>query len=132
VAHRFDPAFLPLADALSLMLRPWLALGYASALILLAGSERAQALVARLAAAGRMAFSNYLGTSLVMTTIFYGYGLGLFGTFSRAQLYPLVLGQWLLILGWSRPWLARFRYGPFEWLWRSLARGRLQPMRRAL
>jgi uncharacterized protein len=35
---------------------------------------------------------------------------------------------WALILLWSKPWLARFRYGPFEWLWRSLARGKLQPI----
>jgi len=132
VAHGFDPAFLPLADALSLILRPFLALAYASILILMARAGLARKFTSRLAAAGRMAFSNYLGTSLIMTTIFYGYGLGLFGHFHRAQLYILVLGQWLLILGWSEPWLRHFRYGPFEWLWRSLARGRLVSSRKAI
>ena len=69
-------------------------------------------------------------SSIVATTIFNGYGLGLYGHLSRAQLYWVVLLIWLLILGWSLPWLARYRYGPFEWLWRSLARGEPQPMRR--
>lgn len=124
VAHQFDPAFLPLADVLSLLLRPFLALGYAAAVILAVRAGAARWLVARLAAGGRMAFSNYLGTSLVMTTLFYGYGAGLFGRLSRAELYPVVLVQWALMLGWSKPWLARFRYGPFEWAWRSLSRGR--------
>ena len=132
LAHHFDPAFLPLADAITLLLRPFLALAYASALILVVQAGAAQWLTSRLAAAGRMAFSNYLGTSVVMTTIFYGYGFGLFGTLSRAQLYLLVGGQWLVILAWSEPWLRHFRYGPFEWAWRSLARGHLVTFRQAI
>ena len=76
-----------------------------------------------------MAFSNYLGTSIVMTTIFYGYGLGLFGDVSRWPLYLICVGMWAVMLLWSKPWLDHFRYGPLEWLWRSLARGSLQPMR---
>jgi uncharacterized protein len=84
----------------------------------------------RFAAAGRVAFTNYLGTSLIMTAFFYGYGLGLFGTLSRAQLWVVVLPMWALMLAWSLPWLQRFHYGPLEWAWRSLARGSLQPMRR--
>lgn len=132
VAHQFDPAFLPLADALTLLLRPFLALSYASIVILLVRRGTATKLLSRFAAAGRMAFSNYLGTSLVMTTIFYGYGLGLFGKLHRAELYILVLGQWLLILGWSKAWLRHFHYGPFEYAWRSLSRGRLVSFRKAI
>lgn len=86
-------------------------------------------LIIRITAAGRMAFSNYLGTSLLMTAIFYGWGGGLFGSVSRAPLYLFVLGTWIIMLVWSKPWLDHFKYGPFEWLWRSLARGRMQPMR---
>jgi uncharacterized protein len=130
--NHFDPAFLPLADAAALMLRPFVALAYAALIIRAVQSGIAPWLTARFAAAGRMAFSNYLGTSLVMTTLFYGYGLGLFGQLHRAQLYWLVLGQWLLILGWSKPWLRHFRYGPFEWAWRSLSRGRPVSFRQAI
>jgi len=131
-SHHFNPAFLPLADVVTLLLRPFLALAYAAAIILAVQSGSARWLTARLTAAGRMAFSNYLGTSLIMTTIFYGYGFGLFGQLHRAQLYCLVLGQWLLILGWSPFWLRYFRYGPFEWAWRSLSRGRFVTFRQAI
>jgi uncharacterized protein len=102
--------------------------GYAALVVLLA--RHGGAVADRIAAAGRMAFSNYLGTSLVMTFIFYGWGLGLYGTFSRAELWPLIFAIWGLMLLWSKPWLERYRYGPLEWLWRTLSRGRLQPMRR--
>jgi uncharacterized protein len=84
----------------------------------------------RVVAAGRMAFSNYLGTSLVMTALFYGWGFGLYGIVSRAGLYLIVPVVWAVMLLWSPWWLARFRYGPLEWVWRSLARGRVQAMRR--
>ena len=94
----------------------------------LAGTD----LAARVAAVGRAAFTNYLGTSLVMTTLFYGYGLGLYGRVGRAEVYLFIFAVWGLMLLWSKPWLERFRYGPLEWLWRSLARGSPQPMRRAL
>lgn len=87
------------------------------------------ALTRRLAAVGRMALSNYLATSIVMTTVFYGYGLGLYGSVPRAALYLFVFAMWALLLAWSQPWLANYRFGPVEWLWRSLARGRIQPMR---
>ncbi len=109
--------------------RPLMILGWACLILLLA--KPGGALTVRIAAAGRMAFTNYLATSLICTTLFYGYGLGWFGWLSRAQLYLVVLAIWALMLLWSKPWLARFRYGPFEWLWRSLARWKLQPMRGA-
>lgn len=86
-------------------------------------------LIERVSAAGRMAFTNYIGTSIVMTSIFYGYGLGLFGSVSRSGLWLFVVAGCALMLIWSKPWLARYRYGPLEWLWRSLARRHWQPMR---
>ena len=108
-------------------LRPVMIAAFAALIIL--ATRGGGALVERVAAAGRAAFTNYLATSLVMTSLFYGYGAGLFGTMSRAQLWLVVVPMWALMLLWSRPWLERFRYGPFEWLWRSLARGAAQPMR---
>jgi uncharacterized protein len=67
-----------------------------------------------------------------MTTFFYGYGLGFYGTMGRAELWLVVVAMWVLMLLWSKPWLERYRYGPLEWLWRTLARGDVQPMRRPL
>ena len=131
-AH-FDPIVLLLTEPLHLvLLRPVLAVAQAALVVLFVTSGRARWLAERIAAAGRMAFSNYLGTSIVCTLIFYGYGLGLFGRLERWQLYPVVLGIWGLILLWSKPWLARFAYGPCEWLWRSIARARPQRMRRTV
>ena len=104
------------------------AAAYAAAIVLLA--RRGGALVARLAAVGRAAFSNYLGTSLVASGLFYGYGLGLYGRLNRLEAWLVAPLVWALMLLWSKPWLERWRYGPFEWLWRSLARGRPQPIRR--
>jgi uncharacterized protein len=82
-------------------------------------------LVLLLAAAGRMAFTNYIASSLIMTFVFYGFGLAQFGHWSRAQIYLFVPPVWALILLWSQPWLARFGQGPLEWLWRRLVQGRL-------
>lgn len=130
VSRDFD--LLTVATAtmpLAALLRVPMILGWACLILLLA--RPGGGLTERLAAAGRMAFTNYLTTSMVMTTLFYGYGLGWYGTLSRAALYPIVFAMWAAMLLWSPAWLARFRFGPFEWLWRSLARLELQPMRRA-
>jgi uncharacterized protein len=129
--HDFDPMVMPLAESASLLLRLPIALAFAALAILLAAAKPHAWLVTRLAAAGRMAFSNYLLSSLIATTLFYGYGGGLFGQLSRAEHYLVVAGIWALILLGSKPWLDRYRYGPLEWLWRTLARGERQPMRLA-
>jgi len=110
--------------------RLMLTIGYVALLILLINHFQGHAMIARVAAAGRAAFSNYLGTSIVMTTIFYGYGMSLFGEVSRSGLWLFIIAAWIVMLAWSKPWLMRFHYGPLEWLWRSLARGRTQAFRR--
>jgi len=107
-----------------------MSVGYAALVLTWVKTSDGSALVDRMAAAGRMAFTNYLMTSIIMTTIFYGYGLGLTGKLERAELFLVMLGMWALILLWSKPWLERFYYGPFEWLWRSLARLSVPKMRR--
>jgi uncharacterized protein len=114
--------------AVTVPIRPFMILAIAASIILL--TRKGGWLTQRIAAAGRAAFTNYLGTSILMTLLFYGYGLGLFGHLTRIQLWLPVVGAWVIMLLWSKPWLDRFNYGPFEWLWRSLARGRVQPMRR--
>lgn len=105
------------------------ALGYAALLVLGAPCLLATRAGRRIEAAGRMAFSNYLGTTVVMCAIFYGWGLGLFGQFGAAGQWLFVVLGWALMLGWSKPWLARYRQGPLEWLWRSLTEWQLLPNR---
>jgi uncharacterized protein len=107
-------------------------IGYAALGVLLARRFAASALGERLVACGRMAFSNYIGTSLVMTFIFHGWGLGLYASVGRFELLGFVVLGWALMLVWSKPWLARFRYGPLEWAWRSLTYARVAPFKRGL
>jgi uncharacterized protein len=110
--------------------RPLMLVAYAALIIL--ATRRGGRLVGRIAATGRSAFSNYLGTSILMTGLFYGWGLGWFGTVSRIELWLVVAAMWLVMLAWSKPWLDRFAYGPLEWLWRSLARWKIQPFRKCI
>jgi uncharacterized protein len=124
------PGIFTFSFAATVLPRPVMVAAIAASIILL--TRRGGRLTARIAAAGRAAFTNYLGTSILMTCLFYGWGAGLFGRFSRIELWLVVFAMWALMLAWSKPWLERFQYGPFEWLWRSLARGSLQPMRKRL
>jgi uncharacterized protein len=87
-------------------------------------------LARRLAAVGRMAFSNYILHSAVCTTIFYGHGFGLFGKVERVGQFGIVLAIWLLQLIISPIWLRYFLFGPLEWLWRSLTYLQWEPFRR--
>ena len=128
VASGYAPITLNLTEAIHLtFLRPPLSAAYAAIFILFMKAVRDGWLAERLVAAGRMAFSNYLGTSILCTLFFNGYGLGWYGYLERWQCYIVVLAVWAIILLWSKPWLDHFLYGPLEWVWRSLARGERQP-----
>jgi len=105
------------------------ALGHVGLLMLIVQSGALGWLTRRLAAVGRMALSNYLTHSIVCTTLFYGYGFGLFGQINRTGLAAIVLAIWVFQLMVSPIWLKYFRFGPAEWLWRSLTYWRIQPMR---
>lgn len=83
-----------------------------------------------LAAVGQMALTNYLGQTVICTTLFYGFGLGLFGAVPRWQQALIVLGVWGVQMVASTAWLRVFRFGPVEWLWRSVTYWKLQPLRR--
>jgi uncharacterized protein len=82
-----------------------------------------------LAAVGRMALTNYLSHSVICMFVFTGAGLGLFGALQRYELYYVVLAIWTFQLVTSPIWLRQFRFGPVEWVWRSLTYGQAQPMR---
>lgn len=129
-ATNFDPITLLLSEPLHLvLLRPGMTLAHAALIIHFAQLKPARRIVARLVAVGRTAFSNYLGTSIVCTFLFCGYGFGWFGQFDRWQLYLVVVGIWATMLVWSPWWLQRFALGPFEWLWRSLSEFRWRTIR---
>ena len=104
------------------------ALGHVGLIMLIVQSGALAWLTRRLAAVGRMALSNYLTHSIVCTTLFYGYGFGLFGQINRTGLAAIVLAIWIFQLWISPIWLKHFRFGPAEWLWRSLTYWKLQPM----
>ena len=108
-----------------------MALGLAALLVLWAPSAAKGWLGSRFAAAGRMAFSNYLGTSIIMMFVFHGWALGLFGYLGRVELFGVVVVTWIAMLAWSKAWLAQFRYGPLEWLWRCLTYGKAFELRRS-
>lgn len=78
---------------------------------------------------GQMALTNYLSQSLICMVLFTGAGLALYGHLERHDLYYVVAAIWLVQLIWSPLWLRRFRFGPVEWVWRSLTYWKLQPMR---
>ena len=104
-------------------------LGYFAAIVL---AMQLPAWAARLrwfAPAGRMALTNYLMQSLVCTLVFYGYGLGYFERLPRAWQPLFVLALFALQVAFSRWWLARYRFGPMEWLWRWMTYARRPPMR---
>lgn len=108
-----------------------LALAYTSGIALLSRSPRWKTRLAFLAPVGRMALTNYLAQSLLVTLIFNGYGLGLFGTISYAGGFLITIAVCALLVITSRWWFTRFRFGPVEWLWRAITYWTLPPMRRA-
>ena len=121
---------LLLAQPLLLLFGPLLTAGYIGVFAMLARGTARLRLLQPLAAAGRMALSNYLMQSIICTTVFYSYGLGLFGKFGAFAGLALTFGIWILQLIVSLLWLRAFRFGPMEWLWRTLTYGARQPMRR--
>lgn len=106
-----------------------LAVGWAALILWLFTRHRDSGLFRRIAAVGRLALSNYLGTSLIMGAIFYGWGLGLFGHVRYAMLPLFVIAAWAVMLLWSPLWQKRFALGPMEWLWRTLSRSQAQKIR---
>lgn len=106
-----------------------LALGHASLIMLVFRSKVVPWLMKSLAAVGQMAFTNYLVQSIICTLFFYGYGLGYYNKLSFHQLYYVVGAVWIFQLITSPIWLKYYRFGPFEWAWRSLTYWKKQPMR---
>jgi uncharacterized protein len=106
-----------------------MACAYSVALILLFQLPAWRARLLPVAAVGRTALSNYLLQSVICTSVFYSYGLGLYGRVGPAAGLALTVVIYAGQLAASVWWLRRFRFGPMEWLWRSLTYGRRQPLR---
>ena len=105
-------------------------IGYAAALILVVQRGAAVRLRRALAAVGQAAFTNYLLQSIITSVLFLGWGFGLAGRFDYAQQLLVVAAIWAFQLAVTPLWLARYRFGPAEWLWRSLTYWQIQPLGR--
>jgi uncharacterized protein len=105
-----------------------LACGYGATIVWATNGARAQKLLAWAAPIGRMAFTNYLMQSVIFGWVFYGYGLGLFGTLGVTAALAIGIGVYILQVIFSAYWLQHFLYGPVEWLWRSAMYGTRQPL----
>jgi uncharacterized protein len=97
-----------------------MALGYIGLVIWIYKKGIFKKLQNRLQATGRMAFTNYIGMSVICTLIFNGHGLGLFGTFDRLQQFLIVMGVWVIMLIISPKVLKKYQFGPLESMWRKL------------
>ena len=102
-------------------------LGWVGAVMLACKSAALAPITSRLAAVGRMAFSNYILHTVICTTLFYGHGFGLFGKVERVWQFAIVLVIWAFQLLLSPIWLRYFLFGPLEWLWRSLTYWQREP-----
>ncbi|MCB9182391.1 MAG: DUF418 domain-containing protein [Flavobacteriales bacterium] len=107
-----------------------LAIALASGFALLWMNERWKQRLLGLAPMGRMALTNYLMQTMIALALFTGVGLGWGTRVSAWQFEVLALAVFVVEVRWSRWWLARFQYGPFEYVWRSLTYGKVMPMRR--
>ena len=107
---------------------PALGLAFIAALTLLLQRNEWKSRLGPVGAVGRMALTNYLLQSVAFVLLFFGYGLGWFG--QTGAFYGLILATAIFALQivFSQWWLKRFRFGPAEWLWRTLTYGKLQPM----
>ncbi|NTX08367.1 DUF418 domain-containing protein [Myxococcus sp. CA040A] len=126
------PVWLPMVLApVRAMGEVGIAATYVSGITLLFQRATGQKILSVLAPVGRMALTNYLSQSVISILVFYGYGLGLVGKLTPSMSIVYCLGVFTVQIVWSHLWLARFRFGPMEWVWRSLTYGKLQPMRRS-
>ena len=105
-------------------------LGHISVFMVIIHTGAIRNLMERFAALGRMALTNYLMHSVILTTVFYGYGLGLYGTIPRMWQMGFVVAVVGFQLWFSPFWLHHYRFGPVEWVWRSLTYWNRQPLRR--
>jgi uncharacterized protein len=130
VDHQF--AILPfyLTDITHELGRVPTTIGHIGLIMLFIKSGMLPFLQRSLAAVGQMAFTNYIMHSVICNFIFLGYGFGMYGKLQRHEMYYIVFSIWIFQLIVSPIWLKYFRFGPLEWVWRSLTYWERQPMKR--
>lgn len=106
------------------------AIFYFSIIGLLMMSRTKSRLGKAFAAMGRMSLTSYLGFNIVLSLIFYGYGLGLYGSVGPAWQMPIVVGLYVAFIFFTSTWQKYFAYGPIEWLWRFGTYGRAPQFRK--
>lgn len=130
--HGFDAGALRMMERVDYDIgRLPMTLGHVGLIALLCRWRPLAAPLRGLAAVGRLSLTHYIGQTCIAITLFYGFGFGLYGSLERTQLLLVCLAVWSVLILFSLWWLRRFRHGPLEWLWRSLAQGAIQPNRLA-
>jgi uncharacterized protein len=109
-----------------------IAMAHLGVIMLLYKSGWMQWLTSRLAATGQMALTNYVTQSVVCSTLFCGYGFGLYAKLQRIELYGVVLAVWVVQMIISPIWLKYYLFGPLEWGWRALTYWKKPPFRRVV
>jgi uncharacterized protein len=105
-------------------------LGYIGLIMLMCQSNGFDNFKLIFSSVGKMAFTNYILMSLIGSFIFYGYGLGLYGQVDRTGQILIMFGIWIILMIISPLWLKYYRFGPLEWLWRSLTYWKIQPIKK--
>jgi uncharacterized protein len=108
----------------------FMVIGYMSLIVLAHQRGMISRLASWISPVGQMALTNYLMQSVICALIFYGYGLGLYGSVSRLELLPIIVGIWVFQIGFAGFWLSLFKQGPIEWIWRNLTYMRIQSIRK--
>ena len=129
INSNFDPVEISRAGQTYQLGRLFTTLGHIGLFMLFIKSGILWFLQNALAAVGKMALTNYLMHTVICTTYFLGFSFGMFGKLQRYELYYVVIAIWIVQLIYSPIWLKYFRYGPAEWLWRSLSYKKKQPFR---
>ena len=130
ISLEFCPEIIRIGMAPNYIGSVFVGLGHIALVMLIVKTGALKRLMQRFAAVGRMAFTNYLLHSIILTTVFYGYGFGLYGHIPRLwqmAFVVVVIGLQMIV---SPLWLKHYRFGPAEWFWRSLTYWKWQPMRR--
>jgi uncharacterized protein len=130
ISTQFDVVAIARSEITYDLGRLFTTIGHVGLIMLFIKSGALRFLQRSLAAVGQMAFTNYIMQSIICNTIFLGFGFSLYGRLQRYELYYIVLGIWIFQLVASPLWLSYFRFGPMEWLWRSLTYWQRQPFKK--